>query len=361
VGGVGMGVLRMVRPWNRWMAVWGYDITGERPVMDDAAARAIVHELLGDRGIEVVIESASVWSVNESSASRYSDGRVFCAGDAVHRHSPANGLGSNTSAQDSYNLAWKLAAVIKGVAGPGLLDTYDAERVPVGQQVVERASRSASDFGQLFNALGLGDGKASARLEDGLDALQVPDAAGAARRRALARAVELKHDEFSAHGVEMNQRYTSSAVIPADDGPEVWARDSELYHQASTRPGAKLPHVWLTDLEGRRISTLDLVGKGAFTLMTGLSGVVWDGAAQSCGEVLGLKPRVARIGVTALDVYGTWSRVTQHMDEAGALLVRPDGQVAWRHDSAVTDVQEASTLLVQALGTILHRPSASPS
>ncbi len=87
-------------------------------------------------------------------ATRYRSKRVFCAGDAVHRHPPSNGLGSNTSIQDSYNLAWKLAAVLAGRAGSGLLDSYDAERAPVGKQIVLRANKSIEEFGPIFDALG---------------------------------------------------------------------------------------------------------------------------------------------------------------------------------------------------------------
>jgi 2,4-dichlorophenol 6-monooxygenase len=80
---------------------------------------------------------------------------VFCVGDAIHRHPPSNGLGSNTSIQDSYNLGWKLAAVLRGQAGPALLDTYSAERAPVARQIVTRANKSSREFGGFFEALGV--------------------------------------------------------------------------------------------------------------------------------------------------------------------------------------------------------------
>ena len=82
-------------------------------------------------------------------------GRVFCAGDAIHRHPPSNGLGSNTSIQDSYNLAWKLAAVLNGQAAPALLDTYSTERAPVAEQIVLRANKSSREFVQFFEVLGV--------------------------------------------------------------------------------------------------------------------------------------------------------------------------------------------------------------
>ncbi len=155
VGGIGMGLLRMVRPWNEWIIVWGYDIDGEPPAVTDGSATAIVRDLVGDPDLEVSIDSAALWTVNHANATRYSQGRIFCAGDAVHRHPPSNGLGSNTSVQDSFNLAWKLATVIRGEAGPDLLETYTAERAPVGRQIVERANLSRDQFGPLFDALGV--------------------------------------------------------------------------------------------------------------------------------------------------------------------------------------------------------------
>jgi 2,4-dichlorophenol 6-monooxygenase len=354
IAGVGVGVLRMVRPWNRWMAVWGYDIDGPRPRIDDAAAREIVRGLLGGDLAEVRIESVSVWSVHERFATEYGRGRVFCAGDAVHRHSPANGLGSNTSVQDAHNLAWKLAAVLRGGAGPGLLDTYGAERVPVGRQVVRRAARSATEFGALFDALGLGDGTRTADLSAGLAALRAPDARGAERRRELADAVRLKHYEFSAHGVELNQRYASTAILTEAAG-ETFARDPELYHQPAARPGARLPHAWLTDASGHRRSTLDLVGRGAFTVLTGLAGGAWAQAVALCAGHFRIGLRAVVVGTPeALDPYGVWSRFTEDLDEAGCLLVRPDGHIAWRHDGPCYDPEAAAGSLTGALTKILH-------
>jgi 2,4-dichlorophenol 6-monooxygenase len=242
LGGIGMGLVRMVRPWHEWLLTWGYDIDQPPPEVDDAAATAIVHDLIGDRSIPVEITSTSLWTVNHSYATEYSSGRVFCAGDAVHRHPPSNGLGSNTSVQDSYNLAWKLAMVIRGEAGPGLLDTYTTERAPVGRQIVDRANLSRDQFGPIFEALGIAGGSDDEGIVAGLAACRAEDAEGIKRRQALDEAIRLKNYEFNAHGVELNQRYSSSAVLPV--GPaETWARDPELFYQPTTRPGAKLPHV----------------------------------------------------------------------------------------------------------------------
>lgn len=351
VGGIGMGLLRMVRPWNEWLIVWGYDIDNP-PALTDEAAKAIVRDLVGDDDLDVQIDNASLWTVNHAYAARLSVGRVFCAGDAVHRHPPSNGLGSNTSVQDSYNLAWKLAAVINGQARPELLDTYTDERAPVAQQIVERANLSRDQFLPLFEALGVVGGDEEG-ITKALHAARQPDAEGAKKRRAIREAIELKHYEFNAHGVEHNHRYESAAVIP-DGTVEHISRDDELFGRPTSRPGAKLPHAWLVDPHGKRISTLDLVGSGKFSVLTGLSGTQWADAADTLAQELDLDLRGVVIDRDAHDAYGEWARRAE-IDEDGALLIRPDGYVAWRRPSGISDTAEATRLLRKALTTVLRR------
>ncbi|MFI8221271.1 FAD-dependent oxidoreductase [Streptomyces sp. NPDC085932] len=354
-GGIGMGLIRMVRPWNEWLLTWGYDIERQPPQLDEADARRIVHDLIGDESIDVEITSTSLWTVNHSYATTYSAGRVFCAGDAVHRHPPSNGLGSNTSVQDTYNLCWKLAMVLRGHAGTALLDTYSAERAPVGRQIVDRANLSRDQFGPIFQALGISGGSDQDGITRALEACRAEDAIGAIRRRELEAAISLKNYEFNAHGVEMNQRYASSSVLDDDCGPEVFSRDAELYHQPTTRPGAKLPHFWLVDADGRRISSLDLVGRGRFTLLTGASGTVWEAAVRKCVEDIQLPLALVRIGSSGVrDAYGEWHRARE-TEESGCLLIRPDGYVAWRKPSAPPSDSNAYEQLRAALFAVLHR------
>ncbi|MET7991576.1 FAD-dependent monooxygenase [Amycolatopsis sp. NPDC005232] len=356
LGGIGMGLVRMVRPWNKWLLVWGYDIAQAPPEVDPEEATRIVRDLIGDPELEVEITSTSLWTVNHSYATQYSSGRVFCAGDAVHRHPPSNGLGSNTSVQDSYNLAWKLAMVVRGEAGEELLESYSAERAPVGKQIVDRANLSRDQFGPIFETLGItGDTDADA-IAAGLAACEAPTEDGARKRRQLEKAIELKHYEFNAHGVELDQRYASTAVIPdgSGDTAPVSGRDPELFHQATTTPGAKIPHVWLVGSHGRRVSTLDLVGHGRWSVVTGLSGESWRVAAEKAAAELGLDLRVVTVGAEgARDSYGDWTRASE-IDEAGVLLVRPDGYVAWRHSTGAAE-PEATTALLSALKTVLSR------
>ncbi|MCY1140307.1 FAD-dependent monooxygenase [Actinoplanes sp. Pm04-4] len=346
VGGIGMGLVRCVRPWHEWLIVWGYDINGEPPDLTEDYARRIAHHLIGDDTVPVTIKSSSAWTVNHLYAENYQNGRVFCMGDAVHRHPPSNGLGSNTSIQDAYNLAWKLKLVLDGTADPALLDSYTAERAPIGKQIVDRANRSIGETTRIFEALGLLSTDDPEQLQANMDARKLPTPAAEKQRQALREAIEFKNYEFNTHGVELNQRYASEAVIP--DGTEMPAnpRDDELYHHATTWPGAKLPHAWVS-LNRRRLSTLDIGGQGRFTLFTGLGGEAWVAAAE------GLPVVAVTIGPGAdyEDIYGDWARLREVAD-SGCVLVRPDNYVCFR---SFTLTDDPSRTLTEALNRVLGR------
>jgi 2,4-dichlorophenol 6-monooxygenase len=331
VGGIGMGLVRMVRPWNEWLIVWGYDINQPAPVVDAAMATLVARQLVGVPDLEIELISANTWTVNNCFATHMQKDRVFIMGDAAHRHPPSNGLGSNTSIQDGFNLAWKLAAVVKGQATPKLLESYSEERAPIARQIVTRANQSIGEFGPIFQALGMDGGMDHAKIQANMDARCDVGPAAEAQREALRKAIAFKKYEFDCHGVEMNQRYTSGAVIQAGQKPPAPNEDMELYYQATTYPGARLPHVWLFDKAGKKHSTLDLTGRGQFTLLTGIGGEAWEAAASALSGELGLPIRVVKIGPRCgvEDHTGDWARAREIAD-AGCLLVRPDQHVAWR-------------------------------
>lgn len=352
VGGIGLGLVRMVRPWNEWLIVWGYDITQPPPEVDDEMATRIAHELIGDDSIPVTIRSTSLWGNNKMYATRYRAGRVFCMGDAVHRHPPSNGLGSNTAIQDAYNLAWKLAFVLRGTAGEALLDSYDAERAPIGEQIVLRANKSIEEFGPIFDALGL-TGESDPELMRRHIEARAANTPEAARQRAeLRAALELKNYEFNAHGVELGQRYVSGAVASDGTAEPEYIRDRELYYHPTTWPGARLPHVWL-GRDGRRVSTHDLAGKGRFCLLTGIAGEEWATAAVKVGEDLGIEVAAHVIGAGRehIDLYDDWARARE-VGEDGCVLVRPDAHVAWRSAGLADD---PAAELRRALTAVLAR------
>ncbi|HEY0507499.1 MAG TPA: FAD-dependent monooxygenase [Blastococcus sp.] len=346
-GEIGMTTLRVVRPWNEWIAGWGYDINGPAPDTRPEAVLPRVRGMVGDPDVDIEIVDISTWQINQAWATRYSSGRVFCGGDAVHRHPPSSGLGSNTSIQDGFNLAWKLGYVCRGWAGADLLTSYSDERAPVGEQVVARANRSRADYAALNDVLATIQRAAG----DGRRLLEEPTAEGVQAREALVRAVDRKNEEFNGQGTEMNQRYGSRAVLPDPAAPdEQLPRDGGLHLAPTTRPGAKIPHAWLVDRAGRQTSTLDVVGKGRFSLVTGRAGTAWVAAADTLALPF---LSVVVIGAEgAQDVYGDWFRLRE-IEEAGALLVRPDGYVAWRHPGAQWDADAARDALRDAVSAVL--------
>jgi 2-polyprenyl-6-methoxyphenol hydroxylase-like FAD-dependent oxidoreductase len=149
-----IGCIRMVKPWHEWLCIIFPSPDAAKKARSEADYIKRVHEFIGDDSVEVKIKGISTWMINEIAAEEYSKGNVYCLGDAVHRHPPNHGLGSNTSIQDAHNLAWKVAYVDKGriqasdrdtpikanfdlgIAGKKLLDSYSVERQPVGLDVV---------------------------------------------------------------------------------------------------------------------------------------------------------------------------------------------------------------------------------
>jgi len=352
VGGIGAGLVRMIRPWNEWLIVWGYDITQPPPAVDTEKATQVVRNLLGMPDLEVEITGTSLWGNNEMYATRLQEQRVFCAGDAIHRHPPSNGLGSNTSVQDSYNLAWKLAAVLNGQASPKLLDTYSAERAPVAQQIVTRANQSSREFGQFFDVLGLTEAETEVEMKAQIEERKANTPRGAAKRAALVKAMELKNYEFNAHGVELGQFYESTAIVPDGSTRPEPTRDPELYYQPSTVPGSPLPHVWVGDA-ANRVSTLDLAPYTRFTLITGIAGEAWATAAVKVADDLKVPIETVIIGPgrAVTDIYYDWARIRE-VEEDGVLLVRPDKHIGWRSMTLPEDPERA---LREALMSMLSR------
>ena len=352
IGGIGLGLVRMVRPWDEWLIVWGYDISQPAPVVTDEMAIALVRNLVGEPELKVKIESTSVWGNNKMYATKMNNGRVFCMGDATHRHPPSNGLGSNTSVQDAFNLSWKLAYVLQGKAGDVLLDSYTAERSPIAKQIVLRANKSIEEFGGILQALGILDTNDPKVMQTRIDARRDNTPEGAKRRAELKTALELKDYEFNAHGVELGQRYSSNAVLKDGTPEPTMDRDPELYYHPTTWPGARLPHAWLGQ-GGYKVSTKDITGKGKFALLTGISGENWEAAAHAVAKELGVEIDVHVIGAGReyTDLYEDWTRLRE-VGEDGCVLVRPDQYVAWRSNSLPSDPKAT---LLESMKSVLSR------
>ena len=353
IGGIGMGLVRMIRPWNEWLIVWGYDINQPAPKVDKDLATKVARDLVGDPELEIDLLSVSTWTVNNMYAKKMSKGRVFCAGDATHRHPPSNGLGSNTSIQDGFNLAWKLAYVIKDKAGAELLDTYSIERSPIAKQIVTRANQSIAEFGPIFEALGLTDTQDPVKMKKNMDERKQNSPKAEKQRQALREAIAFKKYEFDAHGVEMNHRYKSNSVLTGGDKEPEFKKDKELFYQPTTYPGARIPHAWVYDKTGVKHSLLDLCGKGNFSIFTGIGGEEWLKAAKNIETQLGIKIQCNIIGPDQdfEDHAGEWSSIRE-ISDSGLILVRPDQHICWRSKDMISNSSEK---LMDVMKKILHK------
>ena len=348
-----VGNFRMVRPWHEFvvsMHPLSKDGKPFEPQNKDLLKR--LHQMIGDETVPIEILSSYRWSINDQVARSWQKGRVLCIGDATHRHPPINGLGSNTCISDAFNLAWKLAYVLKEFAAPSLLETLTIERKAVGDAIVRRANTGMEANRTLWNILGL----TQETREEAVLSLKSATSEGAELRRRLRDALEAIDDEVQALGIQMNQVYVNSPAVKAeqdDEPPDFSNKNFTKEVMVSTYPGYHLPHVWLAaNGQSRKISILDLAGHGRFCLFTGIGGLRWLQAAQNITSKGGIYIKGFSIGhgCDYMDAYRDWFKV-RGVDEDGVVLVRPDHFVAWRSRSMPNDPQEVlETALEHILG-----------
>ncbi|MFO1086909.1 MAG: FAD-dependent monooxygenase [Reyranellaceae bacterium] len=272
---------------------------------------ALIRKAAGVPDLPVKVLGVAPWVASAHVAERYRDGRIFLAGDAAHEMPPTGGFGMNTGIQDVHNLCWKLAAVLQGTAARALLDTYHDERQPLGKAITEQSLNNAISMGRLQKT----------------------------RQTASARPEYLNEQ-----GMIFGASYRSAAVVPDGSPPPAVANPVTDYTPTG-RPGSRAPHVWLKDQDGARTSSIDLLGNG-FVLLTGKAGGAWADAARA----LDITPIEVGAGEYAT-ADSAW-RDTYGIEEAGAVLVRPDGHVGWRSDALTGNPAKA---LTGALGTIRGR------
>jgi len=248
----------------------------------------------------VEVDDVQPWTATAATADSFRQGRIFLAGDAAHLMPPTGGFGGNTGVADAHNLAWKLAMVLRGDAGAGLLDSYEPERKPMCELIVEQAYRRYIE-----------------RVDPSLPSAD------------LAPPI----DDPS---IELGSVYRSSAILGEDSGGGALVEDP---HHPSGRPGTRVPHMMLEGANGP-VSTLDLAGKG-FALVAGADGGAWVDAANAIAAS-GVPLAVHRVGpdgdLAAPD--GRFERLVGIAPD-GALLLRPDAVIGWRSRGKADDPQAA--------------------
>ena len=313
------GVLISLDGRNRWTYNFGYAETQTRHDFTEERCLEILHAVIGTDDIDIEIKNIMPWRMQARIVDTMSSGRVFFAGDAAHPLPPTGGQGVNTGVADVHNLAWKLDFVLRGFAPEGLLETYDTERRPVAKFNVEQSARNARAMekkglsGMLFN-----DSKFLSNIEG---------PAGAANRARLAEGIPEQRAHFDYPGQTFGFHYDSS-LVTGDGTPEP-PIEVETY-TPTARPGHRAPHI-PARFEDRDISIIDLFDLDAFTLLAGPKGQAWKAALDGLDGKTLPKVNAYLIG-DGLDVetdLNAWKELYGLSDE-GAVLIRPDGHVAWR-------------------------------
>ena len=298
---------------------YGYkpgDFTSER-------CAALIRQAVGIPELVVSVLGVSPWEASAIVADRYREGAVFLAGDAAHEMPPTGGFGLNTGVQDVHNLAWKIAAVLRGQADDALLDSYHAERQPLAETITRAALANAMSMGRTTRQSG---------------------------------AVLPRREFLNEQGLIYGLCYELMAVIP-DGTPPVEVTDPVTEYVPSARPGSRAPHVWL-QRGGEQLSTIDLFGSH-FVLLAGRDGDAWR---QAIHQIEPSWPPL--IGFTVggkedlIDPDGNWHEA-YGVETDGAVLVRPDGYVAWRGRSGASRPREVLRAVVDGVLGRIPQPALS--
>ena len=338
---VPMGPQRWGPASEEWVIHLNYPVDDPR-AQSDAQVEADARQALGIPDLPMKIHKITRWSVEAVMASAFRAGRVFLLGDAAHRHPPTGGLGLTSAIHDAQNLCWKLALVLAGHASPALLDTYEAERRPVDERNAQRSLENAVNHFAIGAALGISHENTPEQNMEQLRRMWSGRPEDAGHRSGVLRAMRAQSMEFSELNVEYGYSYQSAAVVPDGSAAPAPADGIRVY-QPSTRPGAPLPHAWIDDEDGNRRPVKDLLAPGRFLLIAGEDGQAWCEAARELAAEAGLPLDAVRIGHLDGDYHDprcTWLRHRQIASD-GAILVRPDRFIAWRHPAGASDPRAA--------------------
>jgi putative polyketide hydroxylase len=302
--------------------------------------RDLIRKAVGDETVEIDIVNILRWKHEQAVTDVWRSGRVFFVGDSAHRFPPAGGFGMNTGVQDSVNLVWKIGLVLRGLAGDALLDSYEAERKPVAELNAEQGRINTRRIEKTGGLL---------RNRDNLADIENPGPAGQAVRDRIAEAIPRQREQFYSFGQQFGMIYHSSAVVPDGSEPEL---STVSDYRITAHPGARAPHLWLRAADGRELSTIDLFYDG-FVVLAGPAGGAWRDAARTIAAERRLPIEAYNVGPGGDLVERQGERLLTNVygvDADGAVLVRPDGHVAFR---SKTGAQDAKRALNDALDRLL--------
>jgi 2,4-dichlorophenol 6-monooxygenase len=328
---VPMGPERWGASSEEWVLHMNFPIE-EDPLYDsDEKVLAQLRLRLGLPDIDPEIHVITRWSMEGLLASAMRVGRIFLLGDAAHRHPPTGGLGLNSAVQDAYNLCWKLGLVLRGVADPGLLESFALERLPVDARNTERSVQNALNHATVVRGVGIDPAAEPDANQLRSRAFWEAGPAGDALRSSGFSAIASQSMEFNEPNVELGYAYESNAVVP-DGSARPEPIDPIHVYEPSTRPGSPLPHAWV-DRHGERRALRDLQAPAGFLFVAGEgAGRAWCDAARTVGTELDLELTALVLSHLVgdwLDPRCAWIRQRGHGPE-GAVLVRPDRTVGWR-------------------------------
>ncbi len=302
--------------------LWYFIATRIDEKREDLDAKAMIRQATG-LDFEMELLGGDPWYAHNLIADKYSEGRIFLAGDACHLHPPFGGYGMNMGIGDAVDLGWKMAAVINGWGGPELLASYEAERRPVHKWIMDEAVANYSALGNQLAVPGL----------------EEPGAVGDATRREAAEVIYMaKLREFKTLGAVLGYRYDGSSIV-VPDGTSIPVQQATIY-QPSARPGCLAPHLWLTDGS----SLYDHLGVG-FTLLSTVVG------ADDCSELQRVERCAKDLGIPLKSLTPNDSRLLRRY-QASFALIRPDQHVVWRGNQIPEDF---SSILLRVTG----RPEAA--
>lgn len=292
-----------------------YDPEEETPAdYPEERCLPLIRAAIGIPDFPVQFKTVLAWEMNARIADCFHHGRVFLVGDAARAQPPSGALGGNTGIAEAHNLAWKLAAVLRGEADRHLLATYDAERRPLADYTVEQVALLSQE-----------------RATEGSEGVTVHTLA-----------------------INMGYRYGAGAAIVPEAGDEQLPLVQDPARWTG-QPGTRAPHVVL-QRQGQPISALELFGSH-FVLLVGPDGQHWLEAALRAQAPLHPSLDVYQIGVDAGDLTAPDSTFADAygITGSGVVIVRPDGFIGWRSRSAAATEQAAEQTITQALTTLLCR------